>query len=540
MGLLEYQRKRNFNRTREPRGGHVAAHKRLAFVVQKHAASHLHYDFRLELDGVLKSWAVPKGPDLDPAQKRLAIQVEDHPVQYGDFEGIIPEGEYGGGTVMVWDRGTWETEPDSDPLESYRAGRLKFELHGQKLRGKWMLVRRGGASTLAERHWFLIKERDRFASATKSITDSKPLSAITHCDMDEIAADADRVWGRNGAVKKPRRRSHSLNGAATSAKQRAIGSRSPSSRTEQNSPTSPNVVGGVALTHPDKVLYPDEGFTKLDVARYYEQVADWMLPHVVGRPLALVRCPNGRGKPCFFQKHPDSSKSRHLVALNVSETAAAEYHLAIKDRAGLIELVQLGVLEIHVWGSRARLLEKPDRLVFDLDPDPSLGWPTVVAAAREVRLLLEQFGLQTFVKTTGGKGLHLVAPIRPRVEWPEAKAFCKAVADLIVQAAPDRYIATMSKAARAGKIFIDYLRNSRGATAVAAYSTRARPGATVSAPLTWDELSGRIKPDRFNIRTMPARLVAMKMDPWAELPKVKQTITAAMIRQIADLRGTRR
>jgi bifunctional non-homologous end joining protein LigD len=295
-------------------------------------------------------------------------------------------------------------------------------------------------------------------------------------------------------------------------------------------------VAGVHLTHPDKVLYPAEGITKRDLADYYQLVADWMLPHVADRVLALVRCPDGAKKPCFFQKHPGAGASDSLKQVNVAEGgAAAEYNLAIKDLAGLISLVQMGVLEIHVWGSKIKTLEKPDRLIFDLDPDPNLDWAQVVAAAREVRLVLEELGLQSFLKTTGGKGLHLVVPVQARLPWDEAKAFCKDVAEFIVRAAPDRYVATMSKAARKGKIFIDYLRNGRGATSIAAYSTRNRPGATVSVPITWDELSPSLKSDHFTIRNLPERLQKLKKDPWADLPKTKQTITTAMRKRLAAL-----
>jgi bifunctional non-homologous end joining protein LigD len=296
-------------------------------------------------------------------------------------------------------------------------------------------------------------------------------------------------------------------------------------------------VAGVRLTHPDKVLYADQGITKRDLANYYEQVAEWMLPQVADRVLALVRCPAGSTKPCFFQKHPGEGAPKHLRQVNVAESGAADYNVAVNDLAGLVSLVQMGVLEIHIWGSKTKTLEKPDRLIFDLDPDPSVDWPGVVAAAREVRLVLEELGLTSFLKTTGGKGLHLVVPVQPRLRWDEAKAFCKAVSDFIVRAAPDRYIATMSKAARKGKIFIDYLRNGRGATAIAAYSTRNRLRATVSVPITWEELSPRIKSDHFTVQNLPARLKKLKKDPWAELPKTKQSITAAMLKRIQALQS---
>ncbi|HVU89503.1 MAG TPA: non-homologous end-joining DNA ligase [Pirellulales bacterium] len=540
MGLREYRRKRDFSRTAEPRGGRGAKHKAPIFVVQKHDASHLHYDFRLELDGVLKSWAVPKGPDTDPAVKRLAMHVEDHPLEYGNFEGIIPEGEYGGGTVMLWDRGTWEPVED-DARKAYREGRLKFILHGEKLQGAWMLVRRGGRPSGAdERTWFLFKERDKFAGGKTPITDREPLSVKTNRTLEEIASDADRVWGPGGEKRSTKksaveRRNTSVQRPTATTARAQIPRRSNSRlRKSEDATTTGDVVAGVKLSHPDKVFYPEQSYTKRDLADYYEQIADWMLPHVFGRPLALLRCPAGCEKPCFFQKHPGTGAPKHLPQVDVSESSRPEYNLVIKDTAGLIELVQLNVLETHIWGSTAKKLERPDRLIFDLDPDPKVEWPDVIDAARAVRLVLEELGLQTFLKTTGGKGLHIVVPIAARTDWDDAKAFSKAVADFIVRAAPDRFIATMSKSARRGKVFIDYLRNGRGATAVAAYSTRARPGAPVSMPIAWDELSPQLRSDQFTIENARARLAKLKRDPWEEMPKVRQSITKTMLTRLVE------
>jgi bifunctional non-homologous end joining protein LigD len=256
------------------------------------------------------------------------------------------------------------------------------------------------------------------------------------------------------------------------------------------------------------------------------------LPHVVNRPLALVRCPAGRGKPCFFQKHPSEAPPKQLRQVDVAKSGKADYNLAIKNAAGLIELVQMGVLEIHVWGSEAKKLEFPNRLIFDLDPDPAVKWPEMIQAANEVRVVLEELGLTTFLKTTGGKGLHIVVPVQPRTEWDDAKDFCKAVADLMVRVAPERYIATMSKAARKGKIFVDYLRNGRGATSVAAYSTRSRVGAPVSVPITWDELSPKLHSDSFTVSNVMGRLNKLRKDPWAEIANTKQSITKAMVKRL--------
>ncbi len=354
----------------------------------------------------------------------------------------------------------------------------------------------------------------------QGLREDKPAATVIHDEPVALSEVKAMETGRKAAAPRQKR----------------TGNSSPDERPPRTGKVDEEagaLYAGVRLSHPEKVLYTGQGITKRDLAEYYMKVADWMLPHVVDRPLAIVRCPAGSGKPCFFQKHPGDGALAHLRQVNISEHGAPEYHLAIDDASGLISLVQMGVLEIHAWGSRAKHLEKPDRLIFDLDPDPSVAWPEVIKAARQVRLLLEELGLNSFIKTTGGKGLHLVVPVQPRTEWDEAKAFCRAVADFMVRAEPDRFIATMSKAARKGKIFIDYLRNGRGATAVAPYSTRNRPGATVSAPIAWDELTSSLHSDHFTIENLPARLSKLKTDPWAGLAKTKQSITAAMVKRLA-------
>ena len=288
------------------------------------------------------------------------------------------------------------------------------------------------------------------------------------------------------------------------------------------------VFEGVRLTHADRVLYPGEGITKLDLARYWAEIRDWGLPHLAHRPLSLVRCPNGQGGEQFFQKHAGASVPKAVSRIEID----GETHLAIEDLAGLIALVQIGVLEIHPWGSTVDKIETPDRVTFDLDPDVGLAWPRVAEAALEIRDVLAGLGLRSFAKTTGGKGLHVVVPLTPKLGWDEIKAFTKALADDMAAQHPDRYTANQSKRARRDRIYIDYLRNTRGATAIGAYSTRARPGAPVSTPLHWHEVEAGIRPEGFSVATLPGRLAALAPDPWAEIGEVRQTIAAAARRKL--------
>jgi bifunctional non-homologous end joining protein LigD len=287
------------------------------------------------------------------------------------------------------------------------------------------------------------------------------------------------------------------------------------------------VVAGIRISHPDRVVYPDDGVTKAAVARYYAAVADHILPHLRARPVALLRCPDGLGGQCFYQKHPGGWTPSSLRRVSIREKTKSADYLVIEDAAGLVELIQMGVLEIHTWNAQASSLEAPDRLVFDLDPGPDVPWPAVVTAARLVRATLETQGLRSFVKTTGGKGLHVVAPIKPGPGWSACIAFARRVVDLLVEETPRAFVATMTKSARKGKIFIDYFRNQRGATSVAAYSTRARPGAPVSTPVTWEELDSVPSGSHFTLGAVERRLVKLSRDPWAGYERLTQSLPAA-------------
>lgn len=834
MSLARYRQKRDFAQTSEPRGGRPRPRAGGIFVVHKHAARRLHYDLRLELDGVLKSWAVPKGPSLDPHDRRLAVHVEDHPLEYRDFEGNIPAGEYGGGPVVLWDRGRWY--PEGDTRAGYRAGKLKFRLDGEKLHGGFTLVRMHGQQGDDHDNWLLIKEDDDEAegdgerlirtrpesvasgrtieqvaageapagkksakkkaakknaakkNAAKKKPAGEPLPAavapelatlvdvvpaddrwfheikfdgyrllarvdgddvrlITRGDQDwtaRLAALADafrhRLAGRRalvdgelvhldadgisrfsplqraladnrgnqlvyyafdllhldgedlrplplerrkqrleqllpsgpaasrirlsehiegegpellghacelgleGIVSKRRdtpyrsgrtrdwlkvkcgRRQEVVVGGYTPAKSgpRAIGAllvgvyddrgdlvycgkvgtgfdhdeairlhdllaaraapRSPFSarlpgvlarsrfvrpelvvevrftewtadghmrhpvyegvredrrpreiRREKVSASTPGGVVqvlGVTLTHPDRVLFPGDGITKRHLAEYYEEVAAWILPHVEGRPLSLVRCPNGVGRPCFFQKHLRHELPEGVGTVDAGEDDDDVAYVYVHDARGLVGLAQIGALELHAWGSTVAALDRPDRMVLDLDPAEDVPWERLKEAATAVRARLAELDLASFVKTTGGKGLHLVVPLTGDNDWAEVKRFARGVADDFVRREPHRYVAVASKSQRKGKIYVDYLRNDRGATSIAPYSTRARARAPVSTPLRWSELARLESSQVYDLTTVVARLGRLRGDPWRELEKTKQALTPAMLRAV--------
>jgi bifunctional non-homologous end joining protein LigD len=900
--LEEYRSKRDFRKTREPAGargpggaGGAPGTPGLLYVIQKHDASRLHYDFRLELDGVLLSWAIPKGPSLDPHDRHLAARTEDHPLEYGSFEGTIPEGEYGAGTVLLWDRGTWE--PEGDLREMLKKGDLKFTLHGEKLTGSWVLVRMKPHPERGDKEeWLLIKHRDEQAvdADRQRVLRERPESVASGRSLEEIsAAGQASVWygsqppseqtgvraGEDFAIKPGALRGatpappprfvlpelatpvkkapaggdwlheikydgyraiariergeikmYSRNGkdwtaryAAIAAElarlpvesavtdgevavllsdgrtsfqelQNALGNETarrreqgesrllyyifdllyldgfdltrvaiedrkdllrrllarlgqggplrysnhiPGSGAEMlaqacglglegivskrvSSPYRPGVRGaewvktkcknqqefviggytdpagartgfgalllgvredgglryvgkvgtgfgeksltalasrlggmrtndppftidvakaqknshwvrpelvaeveftewtrdggirhpsfkglredkpaedvtaevpvkatdvdmaasapapagghagagraaataatepaaaghgagatraataangsqinGVAITHPDRVFWPTPGVTKLDLIRYYDLVAERMLPYVLNRPIAMVRCPAGvedgegevrqrGGRPggCFFHKHPAEDFPGPVGRVMITESGGPAPYLTITDAGGLTALAQMGVLEIHIWGSTWPDIERPDMMVFDLDPGPGVEWPALADGARLVREVLRSVHLKSFVKTTGGKGLHVVVPLTPAEGWKEVREFCHRVAEIMVELSPERFTANMSKAKRGGKMYVDYVRNTRGSTSIAPFSTRAKERATVAVPLRWAELSGRIRPDSYTVESLGSRLRRQKDDPWEGFFETRDT-----------------
>jgi bifunctional non-homologous end joining protein LigD len=879
--LARYRSMRDFSKTAEPSGQGGEAHpatsaetEGLPFVVQKHAATRLHYDFRLGLHGVLKSWAVTKGPSYVPGDKRLAVQVEDHPMEYGGFEGTIPKGQYGGGTVMLWDEGTWEPIGDADA--SLAKGNLKFILHGQKLKGKWVLVRMGGkAADEAKPNWLLIKEHDEYeqGAGDEPIVEKEPNSVLTQRDLEAIARDGDHVWqsnqpetassakaapvaavpfapsglpgkkealpafippqlaseaatppvgkqwfhelkldgyriqahidnagkvrlytrsgldwthrmpsiaravGRlsvesaildgevvvllesgqssfadlqaafeegtshpltyfvfdllhlNGHNLRPeplaerkqilaqmldslpehevvrygqhietegalmlaeacRRHAEGIvskrsDGAYTSGRTKSwikikcvrrqefviggftkpangtdgIGAlligyyegktlvyagRTGTGFTQVNSrklrtqleairqssmpfaevppamsrealwvrpelvaevqfstwtadqlvrqasfkglredkkaadvrrevpdaslpqSTAPSAAVkaakkpartaaasyaapaydqdkqalvkpaaparlGFRVTHPDKIYDPETGVTKQALIDYYLAVAPRMLPHVIGRPLSLVRCPNGAGEKCFYQKQlgPGMPPGIGGVEIPNAKGGETETYVTVQSAEGLAGLAQMNVLEMHPWGSTNADLEHPDRIIFDLDPDEAIGWPTLCEGALEVKERLSKLGLRSFVKTTGGKGLHVVAPIRPHFDWEPIKAFTHAFTMQMERDNSKLYISKMTKAARKNKIFVDYLRNDREATAIGPYSSRARLGMAAAVPLEWAELKSPKAP-KFLIARFADWSDRLRQDPWKAMLSIEQEIPAGL------------
>jgi bifunctional non-homologous end joining protein LigD len=826
--LALYWAKRDFATTPEPKGRRAKRGESLSFVIQKHAATRLHYDFRLELDGVLLSWAVPKGPSFDPKEKRMAVHVEDHPVPYGSFEGTIPPRQYGAGSVIVWDRGTWE--PVGDPREGLRNGKLVFRLHGEKLAGLWELVRIRKPDDRQD-PWMLFKKRDAWArplaeyDVIRALPDSvvaKPLGPVEerepreaapvaadgahaqpdlsaalpsalpetlapqlatlvdrlptsgtwsyeikfdgyrllarieggkarlvtrngndwtsklpqvasaveklgidsawldgeivvlddngapdfnalqnaietngkadisyfvfdapyfegydlrklplasrrallrrlfemkssdglrfsedfHADVDSLLASACRLhiegivakrtdapyvsarsetWlklkclerqefvvggytDRTGSTseigglllgvhddagklryagkvgtgwsadtarqlkkklarleidkspfdgpiepgrwsKRPAGGEHWVkpqlvaevsfaqwtpDGHVRHASFEGLRVDKPARQIKRERAVSAVAAGGangkvanVKVSNPERVIDASKGLKKLDLVRYYESVADWMLPHLQGRPVSLVRGPSGIGGELFFQKHPETK----MPGMTELDPALWPNHAALMEvgsAEALVAAAQMNVIEFHTWNAKSKNIGKPDRMIFDLDPGEGTSWKMVQEAAMLTRAMLTELGLVSFLKTSGGKGLHVVVPLTPRHDWDTVKGFSQAIVEHLARAIPDRFVAKSGASNRVGKLFVDYLRNGHGATTAAAFSARARPGLGVSMPVGWEQLPSLKSGAQWNITTAREYLSFQQDDPWADYWNVKQTLTSAM------------
>ena len=457
--LKKYNTKRNFNITDEPIGKKEKIAKKLRFVVQHHIASKDHYDFRLEWNGTLKSWAVPKGPSYNPKDKRLAIQVEDHPLEYRKFEGTIPKGQYGGGTVMIWDEGYWE--PLDNPKKDFENGNIKFILKGKRLKGKWALIR------LNENNWLLIKEKD-------SVIGYKNINEfITSIKSGKTMEEIENKKKRKKVIK---------------------------------------------ITNPNKVIFKNPKITKKDLVDYYKKVAKRMLPYLEKRIISTIRCPNGINEGKFFKKHLENIDNL-LGKINISNNAKEENYYYIKNVEGLISEVQMNSFEFHIWGSTIDNLEHPNIMVFDLDPDENMNLKKVRQGVKDLKSILDDFSLSSFLKTSGGKGYHIVVPINSISNWENFCQTAKNIALLMETKWPNKYVINMRKDKRKKKIFIDWIRNTRGATSVAPYSIRLRKKPTVSMPISWEELD-IVKPNDITINEAIKRI--KKEDPWKGFFKVNQ------------------
>ncbi|OCR23491.1 ATP-dependent DNA ligase [Pseudomonas syringae] len=520
--VSEYARKRNFDITSEPaespaRAKGKDAAKALSFVIHKHDARNLHYDFRLELGGTLKSWAVPKGPSLDPANKRLAVQVEDHPLGYANFEGSIPEGQYGAGDVIVWDRGIWQ--PHGDPRDTYKQGKLKFTLVGEKLTGDWTLVRTRLKGSSDKPQWLLIKEKDQVARSGDEydIVQDQPQSVVSGA----LVGKEKSVEHPPGQPAKAKRKTSAASPNKTASAKPA---KSAKSRID---------VAGVSISHPDRVIDAESGIHKVDLAHYYATVADRILPHLKNRPVALLRCPEGVEGEQFFQKHAERLKIPNIKQLKPGLDPGHARLMEIDTVQALVGAAQMGTIELHRWGASSDRIETPDHIVLDLDPDDKLPWRSIIEATQMTLSALDELGLEAFIKTSGGKGMHIIVPLARQADWDTVKAFAKAIAEFISQQLPERFTATMGPKNRVGKVFIDYLRNTRGASTVVAYSARARPGLPVSVPVARDELEGLTSARQWNVSNLQERLRALKTDPWAGYQN-RQRITKKMWVQLGQ------
>lgn len=475
--LKKYKQKRNFNKTKEPEGKSKKSTKVLRFVVQHHLASRDHYDFRLEWKGTLKSWAVPKGPSYNPEDKRLAVQVEDHPFDYRNFEGIIPKGEYGGGIVMIWDEGDWE--PLNDIEKGFREGSLKFTLKGKRLKGNWALVH------MKEDNWLIIKEKDEY-SKNEVYIDKFDRSIRTGRTMEEI---------EKGKIKNKIKKTTSKDDKC--------------------------VIEKIKISNPDKILFDVPEITKRDLILYYTKVYPRMKSYLDNRLISTIRCPDGTKGECFFKKHLDAKNKGFGKVKIPSESDRKEDYYYIKDISGLVSEVQMNAIEFHIWGSSTKTLNKPDMMVFDLDPDEGMGLKQIRDGVKDLKSILDELSLTSFLKTSGGKGYHVVVPMKPLTSWTKFREFAKNIAKLMEAKWPDKYVSNVRKINRKNKIFVDWIRNNKSATSVAPYSVRIREGAPVSMPISWNELD-KIKPNEITIEEAIKRL--RRKDPWEKFFDIDQQL----------------
>jgi bifunctional non-homologous end joining protein LigD len=512
--LRAYRSMRDFDVTAEPAGAAPLAPEDdgsgSRFVVQRHRARRLHYDLRLEMGGVLVSWAVPKGPTLDPAARHLAIHVEDHPIEYRDFEGVIPGGEYGGGDVIVWDRGTWTPDEKyaGNPLRAVERGELHFDLHGEKLAGRFALVRSSrGPERSGKEQWLLLHKRDADAVVGWDPEDH-PRSVKSGRTNDEVAAAPEAMWNSDAPADQAEvalvsHRSWAPPTAEELAALDALGQQGMWILQDRE----------LKLTNLDKVLFPPAGehpaYTKRDLIRYYAAMAPVILPYLEGRPLNLHRFPNGVERSGFWQKalpsHAPSWLGRwHNDEADPGETA---WYAVAEEPAALAWMANYGALELHAWTSRGERPHEPTYAMIDIDPGSKTSFDEVVELARLYRAALEHLGMLGRPKVSGRRGIQIWVPIRPGYSYDDTREWVEVVSRAIGDTVPQLVSWVWQKSDRRGKARLDYTQNAINKTLVAPYSVRAAVGAPVSMPITWEELDDPdLRPDGWTIRTAPERV----------------------------------
>jgi bifunctional non-homologous end joining protein LigD len=508
--LATYQAKRDFAVTAEPSGSAPPPSAGKRFVVQRHRASRLHYDLRLEADGVLVSWAVPKGPTLDPDVKRMAVHVEDHPLDYFDFEGVIPAGQYGGGDVIVWDWGTWEPADGQDPLTAIESGDLHIDLHGRKLSGRFVLVRRGPAGD--KEQWLLLHKHDEHAVPGWDPEDH-PVSVKSGRTNDEVKAAPPATW------------SSSVSWAGATVGELAA--------LDRLGKAGEWHLGDqiLKLTNLDKVLFPHrrgEGtaLTKRDLIRHHATMAPAMLPYLAGRPVNLHRFPDGVNETGFWQKAVPKHAPEWLTRWHYDDhgKAETEWYLVLDSAASLAWAANHGAVELHPWTSRGDSPHDPTWAMIDIDPGTKATFEDALVLARLYRTALEHLGVQASPKVTGKRGIQIWVPVAAGYTFEETQHWVEAISHAVGDTVPELVSWEWTTAKRGGLTRLDYTQNAINKTLVAPFSARPAPGAPVSVPIAWDELDDPdLRPDGWTIRTVGKRL-ATAGDPLAPLIGVQQRL----------------
>jgi bifunctional non-homologous end joining protein LigD len=515
--LETYRAKRDFSITAEPAGAPPPAASTGRFVVQRHRARRLHYDFRLEVDGVLVSWAVPKGPTLDPKVKQLAVHVEDHPIEYFDFEGIIPKGQYGGGDVIVWDWGTWQPAGGADPAKAIQKGDLHFDLQGQKLAGRFVLVRRDRDQSGKEQ-WLLLHKNDEFAQPEWDPEDH-PRSVKSGLTNDEVAAAPEALWRSDLPASEASVR-------LTPERQRW----EPPTEDELQALDELKSEGRwqiqgreLKLTNLQKVLFPardgDPPVTKRDLVRYHALIAPFMLPYLANRPVNLHRYPDGAERPGFWHKEVPSYAPDWLTRWRNDEAdpGETECYAVVDSVPALAWMANYGALELHAWTSELPDVHQPTWALIDIDPGTSTSFEEVVLLARLYRTALNHLGAVGMPKVTGQRGIQIWVPIAPGYTFDDTRAWVEKLSRAVGHTVPELVSWEWQKDRRKGLARLDYTQNAINKTLVAPFSARPAPGAPVSVPIRWEELEDPdLRPDRWTIRTVLDRVTTVG-DPLAPL-----------------------